>query len=670
MLISSLKLSNFRCFGPEATTVSMRDLTALVGNNGCGKSAVLAALLRLFGTSQTERTLVRSDFHLPKGEDWDEVSEAELEIEARLDFPELKVGATSLGAAATFKQMTIKAPGQRPYCRVRLKATWKQSNLPEGEVEQSLVWVTSAEGVDPEQTTPVLPHDRSRIHVHYIPAVRDPVRQIKQISGSVLHQLLQAVEWSEEVKKQVRDASAELQELFESEEGVQQIQAAIKKTWEELHSSPQHSAVSIRPVAKRFEDLLKQVEATFSPAPTEKEEGIERLSEGQKSLFYLALVASVFDIQDSLRANTANHLSSDKLDPPVLKVFAVEEPENHVAPHYLGRIMATLRRISSSLFGQVVLSSHSPAILARVEPESVRYLRIDLETGRSAVRGILLPAKANDAYKFVREAVRAYPELYFARLVVLGEGDSEEIVLPALAAADGFGTDTSFVSVVPLGGRHVNHFWRLLEHLQVPYLTLLDLDRERQGGGWGRIKYALTQLLEVGRPEGEVLTRTTGGKKFTLKKEQLDEMHNRDVSDIAKQEAWLAHLELHGVYFSQPLDIDFMMLRAYPEAYEATVGDEGQGPTIPDDEDEYKLAVEKVVTAVLKETNTDGVTYDEDETRAFFWYRYLFLGRGKPSTHILALSELSPEELLESIPEVLSRLIARMKSVLKIDVEV
>jgi len=52
----------------------------------------------------------------------------------------------------------------------------------------------------------------------------------------------------------------------------------------------------------------------------------------------------------------------------------------------------------------------------------------------------------------VKEAVLAFPELYFARLVVLGEGDSEEIVLPRAARALGLAFDQTFVSVVPLGG--------------------------------------------------------------------------------------------------------------------------------------------------------------------------------------------------------------------------
>ncbi len=57
MKLRSVTLSNFRCFGADPTTVELSDLTALVGANGCGKSAVLQALARLFGLSAAERTL-------------------------------------------------------------------------------------------------------------------------------------------------------------------------------------------------------------------------------------------------------------------------------------------------------------------------------------------------------------------------------------------------------------------------------------------------------------------------------------------------------------------------------------------------------------------------------------------------------------------------------------
>lgn len=669
MRISSLILTGFRCFGDEPGELALEDLTALVGANGCGKSAALYALVRLFGTSQSERTLVRADFHLPLGTEWDEVEEATLRIEATLEFPELadKDDKFDDAAAACFKHMTVKDKDRPPYCRIRLDGTWERSSLPEGDIEQKLWWVTSPLGTEEkdEKAQPVQAHERSRIHVHYVPASRDPAKQIRHVSGSLLHTLLSAVNWMDETKDAITKASDSIREAFGDEDGVKEIQTAIEKCWVDLHAAPEHRHVTIRPVARRVEEIIRQVEATFSPGPADKEDGIDRLSDGQRSLFYLAIVAALFDVQEAVGESDSESISRDKLMPPVLNVLAVEEPENHVAPHYLGRIMKLLRRVSESDRGQIVISSHSASIMSRVDPEEVRHLRTTMPERTTAISSIELPEEKDERHKFIREAVRAYPELYFARFVVFGEGDSEEVVLPRLAEARGVPIDASFVSVVPLGGRHVNHFWRLLKQLEVPHVTLLDLDRERMGGGWGRIKYAVEQLLAVGHTKKELLTVTgKDGSKSILSDKDFAEMHKWDVKEVDLMKAWITDLEPFGVFFSKPLDLDFMMLQAFPDAYQV-VPDGADGPDIPDaKDDDYDEKLEQVIRAVLKEAGDVGDTYSDEEKVAFFWYRYLFLGRSKPATHILALSEIEDKDLAAKATAVLRRLMNKMKSVL------
>jgi predicted ATP-dependent endonuclease of OLD family len=630
-------------------------MVALIGTNSAGKSAALQSMNRLFGISQADRTLQRSDFHLPKGKEWDEVEEATLSIEAVLDFPELISGTNfDDAAAACFKHMTIQGSGG-PYCRIRLDGKWERSNLPDGEIEQRLCWITSPETASKEEKQSVLNHDRSRIHVHYVPATRDPVRHIRQVSGSLFHSLLQSVYWSDNAKNKVTTFSDEIRKAFSEEKGVALIEKVISECWQVLHVSKHYKDLKIRPVGKRLEDIIKQVEATFSPSPSGKEDNIDQLSDGQKSLFYLALVAATFKLQREANEDPEEAISIEKLDPPILNVFAVEEPENHVSPHYLGRIVRLLGEISKSERAQVVLTSHSPSILARIDPENVRYFRKDEDAQVTAVNAISLPEKESDQYKFIREAVRSFPELYFAKFVLLGEGASEEVVLPRIAEGFGLSIDTNFVSVVPLGGRHVNHLWKLLNQLRIPHLTLLDLDRERGGGGWGRVKYALEELLNLNIPQAQVLG--------TLSREQLAEMHTWDVKNVKSMDAWVTWLEKFGVYFSAPLDLDFMMLQAFSGAYHAVAAD-ANGPRIPKDSAKFSAALSNAIDAVLKESATQGITYSESERLAFFWYRYLFLGRGKPSTHIAAMINVDENSIKTSTPQVLVRLVNKLKEAL------
>jgi putative ATP-dependent endonuclease of the OLD family len=63
MKIESVTIKGFRCFGNEPTTVKLsQGITALVGANGSGKTALLEALLRVFGITSKQRTILRSDF--------------------------------------------------------------------------------------------------------------------------------------------------------------------------------------------------------------------------------------------------------------------------------------------------------------------------------------------------------------------------------------------------------------------------------------------------------------------------------------------------------------------------------------------------------------------------------------------------------------------------------
>lgn len=48
MRLKKLKLRNFRCFGPNETVIFFDDMTALIGANSSGKTAVLQALEKLF----------------------------------------------------------------------------------------------------------------------------------------------------------------------------------------------------------------------------------------------------------------------------------------------------------------------------------------------------------------------------------------------------------------------------------------------------------------------------------------------------------------------------------------------------------------------------------------------------------------------------------------------
>jgi hypothetical protein len=225
--------------------------------------------------TSAERTLEKADFHTPIGKQLDELGESELRIEVRLDFPELIDTRPSANGEAThdvaiaacFRDMVVEGEEQPPYCRVRLVGRWTPSSLPEGDIEQQICWVTSAGDPDEHDLHAMRASDRSRIQVLYVPAARDPTRQIRQAPGATLHQLLRAVRWSDNVVKDIEASSEQLAQQFGAEHGVQAIETAIEKHWQSLHPGSAFSDITVRPTARTFEEILKRVEPIFSPSP-------------------------------------------------------------------------------------------------------------------------------------------------------------------------------------------------------------------------------------------------------------------------------------------------------------------------------------------------------------------------------------------------------------------
>jgi hypothetical protein len=224
--------------------------------------------------------------------------------------------------------------------------------------------------------------------------------------------------------------------------------------------------------------------------------------------------------------------------------------------------------------------------------------------------------------------------------VVLGEGDSEELVIPLLAQARGVPIDRSFVAIVPLGGRLTNHFWRLLSSLQIPYATLLDLDWGRSGGGAGRLKTACEQLQSLGHDPFE------GIDGFQM----LDDLDRELGADELKN--WTQHLRNWSVFFSEPLDLDMSLLHTYFDYYTTNLGEGATGPNLTSDPTPTVLGDGRPEVAYWKQT---------ERKKYLTWYRYLFTNRSKPASHLRALTAV-PDGELAAPPAVLADLIDHIKS--------
>lgn len=82
---------------------------------------------------------------------------------------------------------------------------------------------------------------------------------------------------------------------------------------------------------------------------------------------------------------------------------------------------------------------------------------------------------------------------------------------------------------------------------------------------------------------------------------------------------------------------------------------------LPEAAEEFGVGPQSLV---LGDAADAGAMYDDAQKAMLPWYGYLFLQQGKPSTHLLALTSLDDATLKTSTPAVLSRLLARAKTLL------
>jgi putative ATP-dependent endonuclease of OLD family len=346
--LESLTLTNFRCFGRDPETVTFGpSLTTFVGTNGSGKTAVMLALLRMFGVTGEQRRVRRQDFHVPPAEE-ETPAERHLALEAILAFPELAEEDAGQAAVPEFFQQMVADDKGVLKCRLRLEGTWINDGSVEGAVDISYRAIRTFESeFEDEDCSDLNAVDRARVQMIYIPATRDGA---SQVSNFLRSRLWRAITWSDQVRKELIEAGTALNDAFRQENAIKLIAEAVEKRWREVHTGGTDAQPAFHPIDLRFEEFVRKIEVVFRPDEEGRERGIEDLSDGQRSLFHIAMTAATLDVERRL-AKGEEGFQAENVPLPALTVVALEEPENNLAPPRAILSFADRRPAPGSGFG-------------------------------------------------------------------------------------------------------------------------------------------------------------------------------------------------------------------------------------------------------------------------------------------------------------------------------
>jgi predicted ATP-dependent endonuclease of OLD family len=156
------------------------------------------------------------------------------------------------------------------------------------------------------------------------------------------------------------------------------------------------------------------------------------------------------------------------------KVFGLEEPELHFHPH-LQRVMFDLIK-SNAGNNQFIILSHSPYFIDSENIDNCMIVR-DIDNKTQVFK---LP----DNYFQERELAKLKKiidiqsrDLFFAKKVMLLEGETELGAFPIFAKEIGYDFDVNGISVIFVGGKdNFEIFIKLLVGYKIPYIIVCDRD--------------------------------------------------------------------------------------------------------------------------------------------------------------------------------------------------
>lgn len=404
MYLSSLRIENFRRLH-EAQLTFQPGLNVIVGENNSGKTAIIDALRAVLDERRLDVEDLRFDKTTGKTSD-------SLLVEAKFD-------GLSVDDEAAFNKALI--PGDAPgKYRARLAVS--------ASLRGDEIFRIFEAGRGPN--TGVFHDVLNARRVHFLPALRDPNSSAGLRPGRQSRQaeLLRRISNDEDREKMIEIASRANVDL-KATPAIDRAKKIVKANLDLLSGPVYAEDADLSFLDPEFNRLVAQLEGRADGMPV----GVDGLGYG--NIYYIAAVLGDFE--------------EDGQNPKRYRALLIEEPEAHLHPQHQILLLRFLQERSGKLGRpiQIFVTTHSPILGSQAAMTGLLPLidergpvsEPEGEADETKPEHILTKASPIEiegtAYSAARvaqylDATRS--ELFFARRLILVEGDAERILVPML----------------------------------------------------------------------------------------------------------------------------------------------------------------------------------------------------------------------------------------------
>jgi len=506
MYLAEVRIENFRMFGEGENALVLPlqpGLVALVGENDSGKTAIIDAIRLALGTRDQEFfRLEDNDFHQPL-----DGSPRRSEIRIRCKLKDLS--HQDQGAFAEYLSYEGEGTTNVPV----LYLNWKAAIVAKaaGQRRFTAVEIRSGKAGDGPQFEPAA---RFLLCSTYLRPLRDAERALSAGRGSRLSQILQH---TREVREHGQDYDPRagaltdphtlsvlgigdyVNALLGNHQGIQNAQNRLNTSYLKnlsfsgdrlqgaisVSGSKGDSNFRLRQLLEKL-DLDLRDQGVPEPPPSR---GL-----GSNNLLFMACELLM--------------LGSEEDGFPLL---LIEEPEAHLHPQRQLRLMEFLQQKASEprpdgQHIQAIVTTHSPNLASAIALDNLVLLHESKAFPMTRNHTQLEPADYRFLQRFL-DVTKA--NMFFARGLLIVEGDAENILLPTLARLIERDLSQNGVSIVNVGGTGLRRFARIYQR------------RDPSQGGTIRIPVGCVTDLDV-MPEcaPEIIGRVKPGESWPQKKDR------------------------------------------------------------------------------------------------------------------------------------------------------